>query len=284
MLLESDSTLCNSLDPLSGIAEHRRTTNTGTMAGQACAVVNLRAGHCGRDRLRFSRGLNGRQRRLEFIVGAVDLTDRTNSLGDGVLVFSGIARVDTLREIRHLHGQHKNRQRDRGEYADNEGIRIKKFLIPTQLTAPENGKIDSSCFMPDGGGRLYIISPPGSVPDIVAGRYFANYGMIHGTTCRVITRKNDKSETSLNIKKNHDLGRAEARKRVDAIADSLSSKYGLSSSWEGDALKFSGSGVNGRIDVSDQSIDVDVTLGFALMMLEGAIRTSIEEAMDTHLA
>jgi len=108
--------------------------------------------------------------------------------------------------------------------------------------------------------------------------------MIPGTTCRAVTRKNDKSETSLNIKRNHNLGRAEARKRVDKIADSLSSKYGLSLSWEGDALKFSGSGVNGRIDVSDQSIDVDVTLGFALMMLEGAIRTSIEDAMDTHLA
>ena len=48
------------------------------------------------------------------------------------------------------------------------------------------------------------------------------------------------------------------------------------------ALKISGSGVNGRINVTDQSVDVDVKLGFALMMLEGTIRTSIEDAMDKH--
>jgi hypothetical protein len=37
----------------------------------------------------------------------------------------------------HLHGQHEDRERDRGEHADNEGIHVKKFLVPTQLTAPE---------------------------------------------------------------------------------------------------------------------------------------------------
>jgi putative polyhydroxyalkanoate system protein len=99
----------------------------------------------------------------------------------------------------------------------------------------------------------------------------------------VITSKNWKGENSLNIKSNHSLGRAEARRRVDKIADSLGSKYGLTSAWEGDALKISGSGVNGRIEVTEQSVDVDVTLGFALMMLEGTIRTSIEQAMEKHL-
>ncbi len=88
----------------------------------------------------------------------------------------------------------------------------------------------------------------------------------------------------MKIKRDHSLGLNEARKRVEAIAESLGSKYGLSSNWEGNALKITGSGVNGQIDVADQSIDVDVKLGFALMMLEGTIRTSIEEAMDKHLA
>ena len=88
----------------------------------------------------------------------------------------------------------------------------------------------------------------------------------------------------MKINRNHDLGLNEARKRVEGIAESLTGKYGLSSNWEGNALKITGSGVNGRINVADQSVDVDVKLGFALMMLEGTIRTSIEEAMDKHLA
>ena len=88
----------------------------------------------------------------------------------------------------------------------------------------------------------------------------------------------------MKINRNHNLGLNEARKRVEGIAESLTSKFGLSSSWEGNALKITGSGVNGRIDVADQSVNVDVKLGFALMMLESTIRTSIEEAMDKHLA
>jgi putative polyhydroxyalkanoate system protein len=88
----------------------------------------------------------------------------------------------------------------------------------------------------------------------------------------------------MKIKRDHSLGLNEARKRVESIAESLGNKYGLSSNWEGNALKITGSGVNGRIDVADQSVNVDVKLGFALMMLESTIRTSIEEAMDKHLA
>jgi putative polyhydroxyalkanoate system protein len=76
---------------------------------------------------------------------------------------------------------------------------------------------------------------------------------------------------------------AEARTRIDKVADALSNKYGLRSAWEGDALKFGGSGVNGHIAVADQSIDVDVRLGLMLSMMESTIRTSIEEALDKHL-
>ena len=88
----------------------------------------------------------------------------------------------------------------------------------------------------------------------------------------------------MNIKRNHTLGLDEARKRVGDIADSLASKYGLSSSWDGDNLKITGSGVDGKIAVAASTIDVDLKLGFALKMLESTVRTSIEGAMDKHLA
>jgi len=86
------------------------------------------------------------------------------------------------------------------------------------------------------------------------------------------------------ISKSHNLGAAEVRQRVENIASSLSGKYGLSTAWDGDDLKISGSGVDGRIAVADETIDVDVNLGFALSMMESTIRTSIEEAIDEHLA
>ncbi len=87
----------------------------------------------------------------------------------------------------------------------------------------------------------------------------------------------------MRIKRDHSLGKDEARRRVDEIAASLSEKYSLRADWQGDDLKFTGSGVNGCIAVDEECVNVDVKLGFALMMLEGTIRSSIESAMDEHL-
>ncbi len=88
----------------------------------------------------------------------------------------------------------------------------------------------------------------------------------------------------MRIRREHTLGKVEARRRVEGISDTLATKYNLKSRWDGDDLKFSGSSVNGCIAVADDCVDVDVKLGFALMMLEGTIRSSIEDAMDQNLS
>ncbi len=88
----------------------------------------------------------------------------------------------------------------------------------------------------------------------------------------------------MKIQRDHKLGKDGVRKRVDEIADRLCAKYGLRSSWNNDCLNIDGSGVNGSIAVTDETVDVDVRLGFALSMLEGTIRTSIEDALDEHLS
>jgi putative polyhydroxyalkanoate system protein len=70
---------------------------------------------------------------------------------------------------------------------------------------------------------------------------------------------------------------------VEQVAAEIGNQYRLTSSWDGDDLKFSGSGIDGRIAVSEDSVDVSVKLGFALMMLEGTIRSSIEDTIEKHL-
>ncbi len=88
----------------------------------------------------------------------------------------------------------------------------------------------------------------------------------------------------MRVQKAHCLGKDEARKRVAYVAESLSNKYGVSSSWDGDDLKIDGSGVSGCITVAEQVVDAEVRLGFALSMMAGVIRTSLEEALDEHLS
>ncbi|MEL7186452.1 MAG: polyhydroxyalkanoic acid system family protein [Pseudomonadota bacterium] len=88
----------------------------------------------------------------------------------------------------------------------------------------------------------------------------------------------------MHIEQNHTLGRDEARRRVESVAESLAGKYGLKTEWAGDDLNVSGNGMDGRIAITDDQVCVDAKLGFALKMLEGTIKSSIEEALEQHLA
>ncbi len=99
-----------------------------------------------------------------FLASSVNLPNRTNARCHRFLVLSGVARVNTLCEIGHLHRQNEERQPDGGKNADYEGIIIKKLLVPTQVTAPENIKKDPSGHVPNSGRRLYIIGGTGTVP------------------------------------------------------------------------------------------------------------------------
>ena len=87
----------------------------------------------------------------------------------------------------------------------------------------------------------------------------------------------------MKLTRNHDLGLDEARRRVDKIAAALGQRFKLASSWRGNDLEFSGSGVNGRIAVAEETVEVDVKLGFALILLEGTVREHVESAMDKYL-
>ncbi len=88
----------------------------------------------------------------------------------------------------------------------------------------------------------------------------------------------------MKIRREHSLGSAEARRRVDEIAADMGSRLNLSSEWRGDELQVTGSGVDGMIAVSEDAIEIQIELVFALMLMEGSIRSAIERTMDKHLA
>lgn len=87
----------------------------------------------------------------------------------------------------------------------------------------------------------------------------------------------------MKISREHHLGRDEVRQRVEKAAAELAGQYNLRYKWHGDDLKFHGTGVKGRIAVAETTVDVEVRLGFALMMLESTIRASVEGALDHNL-
>lgn len=88
----------------------------------------------------------------------------------------------------------------------------------------------------------------------------------------------------MRIRRAHQLGADEARKRVAQVASELEQRFSMHSEWQGDELRFRGSGVKGRVSVTDDSIEFNIDLGLALMMLEPAIRAAIDSALDEHIA
>jgi len=87
----------------------------------------------------------------------------------------------------------------------------------------------------------------------------------------------------MRLERNHDLGIEEAKQRVDRIRSGIETQYGLSGRWNGDTLIFIGANVKGHIIVYEQRVLVEVRLGFAMMLLDGPIKSHISAAMDEHL-
>ena len=88
----------------------------------------------------------------------------------------------------------------------------------------------------------------------------------------------------MRIRRSHNLGIEEARKRADRIADDLKEQFSVTKQWPGDSLLVKGHGVSGHLDVDDTHFELNVSLGFALKLMEGPIRSVIEKTIDEELA
>lgn len=84
-------------------------------------------------------------------------------------------------------------------------------------------------------------------------------------------------------RKRHSLGKDEARKAAEEIAEDIGEKLGATYRWEGDELRFKRTGASGSIQVSDEEVRVQVDLSFMLRPLKGTIESRIQRYMDEKL-
>jgi hypothetical protein len=84
----------------------------------------------------------------------------------------------------------------------------------------------------------------------------------------------------------HQLGRAEAKRRVDEGFGDFSRHLGgsagaLTKSWTGDRLNFSlqalGQGISGFLDVADDVVRVEVLLPGFLAMIAGKVKGTLQK-------
>ena len=84
----------------------------------------------------------------------------------------------------------------------------------------------------------------------------------------------------IHIRKRHGLSHTEARRTAERLAEDLASEYGARYRWQEDDLVFSSSGVQGKLHVGKDMVDIRVNLGLMLRPLRGKIETGIRSRLE----
>jgi len=87
---------------------------------------------------------------------------------------------------------------------------------------------------------------------------------------------------TIDIMRRQGLGRKRAREIVERIGQDLIHRYAVQAQWEGDTLLVRRSGIEGRIEVGDDSVRMHAQLGLMAGMLKGTIEQEIQKQFERH--
>ena len=85
---------------------------------------------------------------------------------------------------------------------------------------------------------------------------------------------------SIDIQHPHSKTPAQARKAVESMAKKLAERFDMDYGWDGDTLKFSRSGVEGKIALLADKLRVTANLGFLLSAMKGPIEQEIRRVLS----
>lgn len=83
----------------------------------------------------------------------------------------------------------------------------------------------------------------------------------------------------IRITQSHALAWQQARTAAQKVAEQMAAEYGMSAEWQGDVLLFSRSGVSGRLTLSAQLAQLEISLGFFLKSFAPAIEEKVAAKM-----
>ena len=85
---------------------------------------------------------------------------------------------------------------------------------------------------------------------------------------------------SIDIKRSHSLPLADAREKVQRVADHIAERFDVACAWEGNTLRFRRSGVDGEIKLGAKQVHVVAELGFLLSALRGTVEREVNRYLD----
>lgn len=90
--------------------------------------------------------------------------------------------------------------------------------------------------------------------------------------------------SDIDIRQDHALSDEQAHAAINEVASKLDARFGLHSHWNGERLEFSGSGVDGVIELLPGQVRVTATLGFLLSAMKGMAETEIRRVLAEKLS
>lgn len=81
----------------------------------------------------------------------------------------------------------------------------------------------------------------------------------------------------------HDRSPEQTHQAIEQMAEKLREKFSMKTHWEQETLRFSGIGIDGRIDLLPQQVRVTAQLGFLLATLQDTITAEIKRELTEKL-
>ena len=88
----------------------------------------------------------------------------------------------------------------------------------------------------------------------------------------------------IDIRRAHHMAHDAAKAAAHRMADNLGRKFGLKGDWDGDVLRFQGTGVTGTVTVGPTELHIAATLGLMLKAMKGSIEQAVTRELDEILA
>jgi len=87
----------------------------------------------------------------------------------------------------------------------------------------------------------------------------------------------------IQVKRSHTLGKQQAREVAEQVAEKLKDRIQVKAHWDGDTLRFERKGASGFIAVSDDAVDVEISLALMFKPMKGMIEGKVREYLDERL-
>lgn len=87
----------------------------------------------------------------------------------------------------------------------------------------------------------------------------------------------------IDICRGHALDDAQVREVVQVMADKLAERFEVVNRWDGDALRFARSGVEGCISLLPGQVRVTAELGFPYSMMQPMVEAEIQRVLEQRL-